>query len=53
MFLALIGLVKPLTGAMDRSDVYAMLRIGLMQLVSLYSIVCFIVSFIEARKNNS
>lgn len=53
MFLALIGLVKPLTGAMDRSDVYAMLRVGLMQLVSLYSIVCFIVSFIEARKNNS
>ena len=53
MLLALLGLFKPIMGAISRSDIYATLRIGLMQLVSLYSIVCFIASFIEARKNNN
>ena len=53
MILALLGLFKPMMGSIDRSDLYATLRIGLMQLVSLYSIVCFIISFIEARKNNN
>ena len=53
MLLAMLGLFKPIMGAISRSDIYATLRIGLMQLVSLYSIVCFIVSFIEARKNNN
>tara|TARA_Y100000996_G_scaffold192765_1_gene151012 strand:- start:612 stop:968 length:357 start_codon:yes stop_codon:yes gene_type:complete len=53
MLLALLGLFKPIMGSIDRADFYATLRIGLMQLVSLYCIVCFIASFIEARKNNS
>tara|TARA_Y100000996_G_scaffold126810_1_gene95999 strand:- start:55 stop:411 length:357 start_codon:yes stop_codon:yes gene_type:complete len=53
MLLALLGLFKPIMGAISRSDIYATLRIGLMQLVSFYSIVCFIASFIEARKNNN
>ena len=53
MLLALLGLFKPIMGSISRSDLYATLRIGLMQLVSLYSIVCFIASFIEARKNNN
>ena len=53
MLLALLGLFKPIMGAISRSDIYATFRIALMQLVSLYSIVCFIVSFIQARKNNS
>ena len=53
MLLALLGLFKPIMGAISRSDIYATLRIGLMQLVSLYCIVCFIASFIEARKNNN
>ena len=50
MLLALLGLFKPIMGSIGRSDFYATLRIGLMQLVSFYSIVCFISSFIEARK---
>ena len=53
MLLALLGLFKPIMGSIARSDIYATLRIALMQLVSLYSMVCFIASFIEARKNNS
>ena len=53
MLLALLGLFKPLMGSIDRSDFYATLRIAFMQLVSFYSIVCFISSFIKARKNNN
>ncbi|MBI45042.1 MAG: hypothetical protein CMG66_02615 [Candidatus Marinimicrobia bacterium] len=53
MLLAFVGLFKPIMGSITRSDIYATLRIGLMQLVSLYSMVCFITSFIEARKNNN
>ena len=45
---------KTQTGNLKKMNhVYATLRIGLMQLVSLYSMVCFIASFIEARKNNN
>ena len=53
MLLALLGLFKPIMGSISRSDFYATLRIAIMQLVSLYSIVCFIASFIQARKNNN
>tara|TARA_B000000475_G_C15621304_1_gene293330 strand:- start:166 stop:522 length:357 start_codon:yes stop_codon:yes gene_type:complete len=53
MLVALLGLFKPLMGSIANSDFYAISRIGIMQLVTLYSIVCFIVSFIEARKNNN
>tara|TARA_Y100001970_G_C13925654_1_gene695613 strand:- start:167 stop:523 length:357 start_codon:yes stop_codon:yes gene_type:complete len=52
MLLALLGLFKPIMGSVERLDYYAALRIGLMQLVSLYSLVCLVVSFIKARKNN-
>ena len=51
MLLAFVGLFKPIMGAIGRSDTFAILRIGLMQLVSLYAIVCFVISFIKARRN--
>tara|TARA_Y100000996_G_scaffold149701_1_gene115268 strand:+ start:1525 stop:1878 length:354 start_codon:yes stop_codon:yes gene_type:complete len=51
MLLAVLGLFKPLMGSIERSDIYASIRIGIMQLVSLYSMICFIASFIEARKS--
>ena len=51
MLLAFVGLFKPIMGAIGRSDSYAILRIGIMQLISLYSMVCFIISFIKARKS--
>jgi len=53
MLLALLGLFKPIMGSIARSDSYAALRIGIMQLVSFYSLVCFIISFIKARKNSN
>ena len=53
MFLSLLGLFKPLMGLIDKSDLYGIFRIILMQLTSFYCIVCFIASFIEARKNNN
>ena len=53
MLLALLGLFKPMMGSIARSDFYATLRMGVMQLISLYSMVCFIVSFVKARKNNN
>ena len=52
MLLALLGLFKPIMGSIERLDYYATFRIGIMQLISLYSLVCFIISFIKARKNN-
>ena len=51
MKLAFAGLFKPIMGAIGRSDTFAILRIGVMQLISLYAIVCFVISFIKARKN--
>ena len=51
MLLAFAGLFKPIMGAIGREDTFAILRIGVMQLISLYSIICFIISFINARKN--
>ena len=50
MLLALLGLFKPIMGSIAKSDFYATLRMAIMQLISLYSMACFIASFIEARK---
>ena len=50
MLLAFLGLFKPLMGTISKSDFYAILRVSIMQLISLYSIICFISSFIKARK---
>ena len=51
MLLAFLGLFKPLMGTISRSDFYATSRVGLMQLTTLFSMICFILSFIKARKN--
>ena len=53
MSLSFLGLFMPLMNSIGRIDTYATLRISLMQLVSFYSIVCFISSFIESRKNKN
>jgi uncharacterized membrane protein (UPF0136 family) len=46
---AFLGLFKPLMGAISKSDLYAISRIGIMQLMSFYSMICFISSFVKAR----
>ena len=53
MLLAFLGLFKPLMGAISKSDLYSILRVAMMQLVSFYCMICFISSFIKARKKNN
>ena len=53
MLFAFLGLFKPLMGAVSNSDSYAILRVSIMQLISLYSMICFISSFIKARKKSN
>jgi hypothetical protein len=48
--LVLIGLIKPLMGAMDRSDSLALTRVLIMMFSSLYALVTFIKSFVDVRR---
>ena len=50
MFLVFFGLFNPMMRAIGYSDPFAIARVLVMQLTTVYSIVCFIVSFINARK---
>ena len=52
MFLVFAGLFNPMMRAIGYSDPYAIIRVLIMQLVTVYSIACFIVSFINARKKS-
>lgn len=52
-FLILFGLVKPLLGAFERNNTYAIIRVSLMIISSLWAMISFIKSFISARKNRS
>ena len=49
--LMLIGLIKPLTGSIGRSDGLAILRVSVMIITSLIAMIIFVKSFINARKN--
>jgi len=48
--LILFGLIKPLTGAIGRSDTAAMLRVIAMMGTTILALVFFVRSFIAARK---
>lgn len=48
--LVLGGLVKPLTGAFGREDSMAIFRVVFMMLTTVYAIITFVKSFINARK---
>ena len=52
-FLILLGLVKPLLGAFERENTYAIIRVLLMIISSLWAMISFIKSFISARKNRT
>ena len=52
-FLILFGLVKPLLGAFERENTYAVIRVLLMIISSLWAMINFIKSFISARKNRT
>ena len=46
----LIGLIKPLLGALERGDVAAIARVCVMLLTTTIALIAFIRSFIDARK---
>jgi len=50
--LVIIGLVKPLLGALGREDTLAFARVLLMMLTALYAMVTFVKSFIDARRKS-
>ena len=50
ILLVFLALFMPLTKRFDSQDIYGILRISSMQIISLYSMVCFISSFLKARK---
>ena len=52
-FLITFGLVKPLFGAFERENTYAVIRVLLMIISSLWAMISFIKSFISARKNRT
>ncbi|CAI8426102.1 MAG: Uncharacterised protein [Flavobacterium sp. SCGC AAA160-P02] len=47
----LFALIKPLSGAIDRADNLAIVRVLIMILTTIFALVKFVQSFIEARKN--
>ena len=47
----LIGLVKPLTGAIGRHNLAAVLRVSVMLLTGIWAMAAFINSFITVRRN--
>jgi len=49
--LVLIGLIKPLTGALGRDDSAALFRVIVMMAGAVMAMVFFVKSFIDARKN--
>ena len=52
-FLILLGLIKPLLGAFERENAYAIIRVLFMMISSLWAMISFIKSFISARKNKT
>ena len=52
-FLILLGLVKPLLGAFERENTYAIIRVLLMIISSIWAMISYIKSFISARKNRT
>ena len=50
IFLIICSLFTPLISRLSDNDIGGILRIIIMQIVSCYTMVCFIVSFINARK---
>ena len=50
LILVFVALFMPLNKRIDAEDIWGIFRVSMMQLASLYAIICFVFSFIEARK---
>jgi hypothetical protein len=48
--LVLVGLVKPLTGAIGRHDSLALFRVLVMVISTLWALIAFVKSFVDAQK---
>ncbi len=48
--LVLGGLIKPLTGGLERGDGLAIARVSVMLILSVLALIAFVKSFIDARK---
>jgi len=51
--LAVLGLIKPLTGAISRDDSIAIIRVGIMMSTSILAMIVFIQGFIRNRKEKN
>ncbi|MCY4161059.1 MAG: hypothetical protein OXE77_04250 [Flavobacteriaceae bacterium] len=49
-FLIIIGLIRPLMGALNENKILGIFRVGLMILSSVVALITFINSFIKARR---
>ncbi|OFY17130.1 MAG: hypothetical protein A2X11_01705 [Bacteroidetes bacterium GWE2_42_24] len=49
--LVFIGLIKPLLGGIDRGQAGSIVRVAVMMLTSMVSMICFVKSFIDARRS--
>tara|TARA_B100000945_G_C19815462_1_gene338188 strand:+ start:94 stop:441 length:348 start_codon:yes stop_codon:yes gene_type:complete len=49
MLVVFLSLFMPLKARIADNDIFGILRVATMQIVSLYAIVCFVLSFIKAR----
>ncbi len=49
-FIIIIGLFKPLMGAIDRDSTISILRVSVMMLFSVFALITFIRNFINVRK---
>jgi hypothetical protein len=51
--IVLFGLIKPLMGALDRNDNAAAARVLVMVVTTIFAIISFVKSFIDARKKRT
>lgn len=52
-FIILLGLIMPLIGAVQRSDVGALVRVSTMLVTTVFAMIGFIQSFKKARQNKN
>ena len=52
-FIILLGLIMPLFGAVQRSDVGALVRVSTMLVTTVFAMIGFIQSFKKARQNKN
>ena len=52
-FVILLGLIMPLLGAVQRSDLGALLRVSTMLITTVFAMIGFIQSFKKARKDKN